>query len=159
MRVTAVEIRTQKWGNQHTLGLDRATSDALATYCRLRWPSNTAKHAAREWELSLDEARGIVGGRASRGTLDKVWKHPRGGWSVVFPVLGAVIGQTAETFLQQEQANHAALARRHATLVRDFRALRPDAAGHDGELATAPAPDRRVVVRRLGQGRNRRAEG
>lgn len=120
MAVTALEIRHNERGAQHGLGLDRATRDSVATYCRVEWPTNTAKHAARAWDLTLDEARGVVAGRASQATIDKIFKHPNGGWAVVLPVLSAVIGHGVEHFFRaqiQQAAKAAAHAQEHERLA------------------------------------------
>lgn len=122
MTVTALEIRHDKRENQLNFGLDRATRDALATYFKLRWPSNTAKHGAREFDLTLDEARGIVACRTSLATLDRIWKHKNGGWAVLLPVMGAVIGQTADQFLEHQRRLHSEAANRARNLARDYRA-------------------------------------
>lgn len=152
MQVTAMEILHGKREVQHSFGLDRLTRDALAAYARLRWPSGAAKHAAREWGLSVDEARGVVAARASLATIDRIWKHPAGGWAVLFPVMGAVIGQTAEDFLQHERKRHAELARRHGTLVRDLRAGPAVRDRPRHELDVWGSEDRRSVDRNMGQG-------
>jgi hypothetical protein len=121
MRVTALEIRHNERDGQHTLGLDMGVRDALATYCRLRWPTGTAKLIAREWGLSLDEARGIVAGNASLATIDKIWKHRNGGWSVAFEVIGAVTGQSVADYLKTQRRNDEEEARRSRALDRHFR--------------------------------------
>lgn len=88
------------------LGLDRATSDALATYVRLTFPNNTRKEVARHFDLSLIEAKSVVDAKASKATLDRIWKHPNGGWSVAVPVMGAVIGRGLDDFIATEKARH-----------------------------------------------------
>jgi hypothetical protein len=123
MKVTSMEIRTNEVGGLPSLGLDRATRDALATYVRIRFPAGTVKAVAREFDLTLDEAKGLVSGRPSQTTVDKVWKHPRGGWAVILPVLGAVVGHGVEGYLQQQRVEHARMARRHGAVVRDLRNL------------------------------------
>jgi predicted secreted protein len=120
MTVTWVDISHNERAGQRSLGLDRATRDAMATYSRTEWPTNTAKHAAREWDLSLDEARGVVAGRASQATIDKVFKHQNGGWRVVLPVLGSVIGHGVDAFFRQQMiqaAKAAAHAEEHERLA------------------------------------------
>lgn len=121
MTVTSVAILQNERAGQHSLGLDRATRDALAEYARLRWPTNAAKMAAREWDLTLDEARGLVAGRASAATIDRVWKARNGGWRIIIPVLGAVVGRQLDTFLDAELAEldreHNLRAARRATLA------------------------------------------
>jgi len=103
MAVSAVEIRHNEVAMRPLLGGELILRDALATYARLRWPTNAAKHAAREWGLTLDEAKGLVAGRASQATIDKVLKHRNGGWKVAIPILGATIGQELDGFLAAEQ--------------------------------------------------------
>lgn len=116
-----------------TLGLDRATKDALATYARQRWPQGTAKAVAREWDLTTDEAKNIIAGRASVAALDRIWKHPRGGWAILIPVMGAVIGEPVDAFIDKERHRHEQQAARLGALARSFRAGadrdRPDRAG------------------------------
>lgn len=122
MTGTVMHISHTKWGGQHVLPLDRATKDALADYCRTRWPHHTAKLAAREWDLTVDEARGVIAARASQATIDRIWKHPRGGWPVIIPVLARVVGHGVETFIQAERATHAELARGNGALLRNLHA-------------------------------------
>lgn len=155
MTVTSMEIRHNERAGQHTLGLDRATRDALATYANLRWPTGAAKHAAKEWGLTLDEGRGVVSGRTSQATLDRILKHPNGGWSVALPVLGAVIGHGLDHFLQAERARHVELARRNRALVRDLRAGPGDRRLPAAELASENPRRRALVDRRVGEGRDR----
>jgi hypothetical protein len=145
MTVTWVDISHNERAGQRSLGLDRATRDSVATYCRQTWPSNTAKMAAREWGLSLDEARGVVSGRASQATIDKIFKHPNGGWRVVLPVLGSVIGHGVDAFFREQMrqaAQEAARAEHHEQLARAaYRRLEADtdADRHDRD---GPAPTR-----------------
>lgn len=86
------------------LGLDRATADALAVFCQQAFqPQGRRKAVARHWDLRDDEARSVIEGTASKATLDRIWKHKNGGWRVLLPVMGAVIGQTADAFIIEEQ--------------------------------------------------------
>ena len=117
-----MEIRHNERDGQHTFGLDMGIRDALATYCRLRWPTGAAKLVAREWGLSLDEARGVVAGRASQATIDKIWKHRNGGWSVALEVIGAVTGQSVADYLKNQRRTNEEEARRSRALDRHFRA-------------------------------------
>lgn len=152
MRVSAVDIRQPKAGNQHILNLDRGVKDALAAYARHCWPSNTAKFLAREWGLTLDEARGVVACRTSLATLDRIFKHPNGGWRVLLPVMGAVVGQSIEDFHKNEQKSHAEQARRHGALSRDLRLVGPsrDRAGRELDVRSSEEPrsfGRRLVIK------------
>jgi CubicO group peptidase (beta-lactamase class C family) len=100
--------------------------------------------AAREWDLTVDEARGVVAGRCSFSTYDKIIKRP-GGFLVGLHVLEAVTGQSVAHFFQ-EQLQHAAEANRHAMeqarLARSAYgrlAMASDRSGDDGD---GPAPTR-----------------
>lgn len=147
MAMTWMDISHNERAGQRSLGLDRASRDALATYCRAEWPGNTSKHVAREWGLSLDEARGAVAGRASQATIDKIFKHPNGGWRVVLPVLGSVIGHGVDAFFRaqfQLAAQEAARAEEHEQLARAaYRRLAsgPERSGDPRDLA---APTRQA---------------
>lgn len=118
MSVGALEILGRDGADATILGLDRATREALVIYCARRWPIGRRKAVEREWRLSPDEARGIIEGTASWSTVDKVWK--RGGWAVILPILGAVVGHGVGEFFAEE----AARARQEAEQARsDAEAL------------------------------------
>jgi hypothetical protein len=159
MKVSTMEILGSRGEFFPSLGLARQTRDALARYVALRWPTGRRKAVAAEFGLTPDEARSVCEATASAATIDKIWKSPAGGWSVLLPVMGAVVGQTIEDFHHQELKNHAAQARRHASLVRDLRAVRVVGPGPDGELAARTAEGRSFVVRGQGRRRHHRAEG
>lgn len=154
MTVTHMEILGLGGAARPNLGLTRHTRDALAEYCRLRWPVGRRKAVAREWALTDDEARAVCEATPGTQTIDKIWKHPNGGWSVLVPVLGAVIGQSFETWLNQERGRLArertrleAQDQRLVALAGGLRALRSlPSDGLDGErlrLAEPGAGDRR----------------
>lgn len=156
MTVTWVDISHNERAGQRSLGLDRATRDSVATFCRAEWPTNTAKHVAREWGLSLDEARGVVAGRASQATIDKIFKHPNGGWRVVLPVLGSVIGHGVDAFFRQQMiqaAKAAEHARQHEQLAQaayrrlEARSADPREDRGEGSIPGAVGPEE---ARRLG---------
>jgi hypothetical protein len=103
MQVSAMEIRHND-GVRFPLFADvMGLRDAMSALCRVRWPTNTAKQAAREWTLTLDEAKGVVAGRTSQATLDKIFKHKNGGWRIAIPLMSAVIGHELDGFLANEQ--------------------------------------------------------
>lgn len=142
-----------------SLGLTRQSRDALARYCELRWPTGRRKSVAVEWNLTPDEARSVCEATASASTIDKVWKHPNGGWNVALVVLAAVIGHGLEDAITNEKKRHEELARRHGALARDLRAglglrdrLRP-------ELGSRPNGERRSFSGRVVIRKNRQAEG
>lgn len=146
MGISAMEIRHNEGRGSHSLGLDRATRDALATYVRLRWAQHTAKHVAAEWDLTLDEAKGLVAGRTSLATLDRIFKHKRGGWAVILPVMGAVVGQTIEQFTasQIEEIRHerAELEALDQGLRDRYARLRSVRLGPDRSFGPADPPHR-----------------
>lgn len=108
MEMTLVDVRHREMLERPLLGGKLTSAEALSNYVRVRWPSSTAKHVARTWDLTLDEAKGIVAARASRSTIDKAYE--RGGWPVALSVLGGVIGQGVAEFFQAEaeRAKHEA---------------------------------------------------
>lgn len=113
--------------------LDRATAEALAAYCELHFPLlGRRKSVMVEWGLRDDEARSVIEGSASKATLDRVWKHPNGGWRVLLPVMGAVVGHSADTFiiqektrLENERRTFEAREARLGQMARDLRAVVP----------------------------------
>ena len=113
MTVTALEILRSDGEKHPTFPLDVEWDTGLAIYCRRRWPVGTRKAVQREWGLSVDDARSVVEGSASKRILSKIWKHPRGGWPVALPIMGAVIGIPIHDFFRQ-QTLQAAKAAHHA---------------------------------------------
>jgi hypothetical protein len=115
MQVTTMEILGWDGENGPTLPFSRATRDALAKYCELRWPNGRRKAVCKRMGADADEARSICEATASITTIEKVWKHPRGQWAVAIPVLGAVIGVHLDDHLEAKRRNQmnglAALAR------------------------------------------------
>lgn len=101
------------------LSVDKRTRDALAAYVAHRWPHGRRKAVMREWDLSDDEARSVCAGRCSWATFDKIITHKQGGWSVLFPVYGALLDETAEHFILSTRKAHAEHARRLGALVGD----------------------------------------
>lgn len=151
MTAELMEIRHEFASSSPSLGLDTASRDALADYARLRWPSGTAKAAAAAWGLSMDEARGLVAGRASQTTIDKVMK--RGRWAVALPILAAVIGQALDDFLRQEREQYVRNARRTEALERDLGALLGSPAVDPDDMAVGSAP-RRIAAPVRGRARS-----
>lgn len=115
MAVTALEIMTN---DGQDLPLPRDIRDALAVFARKQWPTNTAKQMARTWKIAPTTATNILKGHASATTLTHVMRI--GGWGVVVPVLGAVIGQSFERWLNEEQGR---LARERIKLEAQERRL------------------------------------
>jgi len=131
MQLTANRIMTFDGQN---LPLQRDLRDALATYARLTWPRDTAKHAARAWGIPRTTAANILKGHASASTITHVMRA--GGWNVALVVVGAVIGQGLDTFiqhererLQHERERHQFQDARLAAMARDLAAVVPLGAG------------------------------
>lgn len=98
---TVMEIRRNEREIQHKIALDMPSREALAAYCRRQWPEHTAKSVARAFNLTVDEARSVVAGRASSATMDRVWKA--GGWSLILSVMASVVGQSFDDFIAMEK--------------------------------------------------------
>lgn len=115
------------------LGLDRTMADALAVYVEQTIPvQGRRKAVAVLWDLGLDEARTVIEARPSRTTLDRIFKHPNGGWRVILPVMGAVVGQSADASIINEKRRLAderrSFEEREAHLdqvARDLRTVSP----------------------------------
>lgn len=140
MTVGMMDIWHHEGLKRPLLGLDMWSRDALANYARVRWPTNTAKQVAREWDLSLDEAKGVISSRTSQTTIDKILKHRNGGWRVAIPILGAVIGRDLDGFLAEEQGRlsrerqqYEATEQQVAEMAGHVRALFGLGAGRHGE--------------------------
>jgi hypothetical protein len=121
MTVTHMEILGRDGEIRPILPLLRQSRDALARYSEARWPVGRRKAVEREWNLSPDEARGVIEATASAATIDKVWKA--GGWAVALPVLSSVIGESVEDFLTTERRKQLEVAQRTGALVRHLRAV------------------------------------
>jgi hypothetical protein len=128
------------------LGLSR-TRDALTAYVGERWPVGRRKSVMREWDLSEDEARSVCTGRCSWATWDKIVNHKNGRWSVILPVIGALLDEPVEQFIIQKRKAHAERAERLGALVSDLWALPAD------PRLPADNLDQRVAERRQFDGR------
>ena len=115
MEITTMRILGRDGESFPSLGLSRATRDALARYTELRWPTGRRKAIERDWGLSPDQARSVMEATASASTIDTIWKHPNGGWVVALPVLGAVVGHPLHEHLRAEMR---IAARQHQELER-----------------------------------------
>jgi hypothetical protein len=142
MTGAVVEIPHNKWASQRNLKLDKGFRDVLAEYLRRRWPSGTVKHAAREFDLSMDRAREAVAGRVSLTTLERIFK--RGGFAVALPILADVIGQSLARYFRELREAHDEQGDRIAALVGDRWSVGADraAGGSDpaGALARGAGP-------------------
>ena len=143
-----IEIPNVRRESQRRMSLDKGLRDATADYLRNRWPSGTAKHAARQFNLSLPRAREAVAGRASLTTIEAIFK--RGGWTVALRILAEVIGQQLAQHLLEIRVSHDRNAARLAAITSDLWAV-SDSRGDD-----PPGVDVRQAERRI---TNRRREG
>ena len=101
MQVTAEMILTD-FGAK--LPLDQRRRDALAQYVRKAAGPARSKQlwAQSEWGLKDYEAKDLLKGNASEAVWERIVKHRNGGWRVVIPVMGAVIGQSLDDFIASE---------------------------------------------------------
>ncbi len=147
MTMTAEMILTDFGSN---LPLDRRRKDALATYVRgeaKRAGISPERWARDTFDLKDYEAKDLVRGNSSETVWEKIVKHPNGGWHIVLPVLGAVIGQgLGEFFVAQaqrakdeaERARQAEAAYGQAALVA-IRSFGPAVRDHDDRLGPGVA--------------------
>lgn len=129
------------------LGLDRTMADAMAVWCEQTFPvQGRRKAVANHFDISLDAARTLIEARPSRTLLDQIFKHRNGGWRVILPVMGAVVGQTADAFIIAEQQRLANERREYeerearlGQMARDLRTVVPLALGGGDELPSRRA--------------------
>jgi len=150
MTADIMEIPIGKRDIQRTFKLDKSLREAVRDHLRHRWPSGTAKAAAREYGLSLDKAREAAAGRASLSTIEAIFK--RGGPPVFLPILEEVWGQSiARYFIEMRQANEDHGRRIAALVWNPWTSRGPGAPGDAGGdwLASDVGVSSR---RRMGQG-------
>lgn len=101
--------------NEHgflpTSGGMRAALDDLA---RRKFPTHTQKRVEAEWDLSSEQAKGLLAGRASLNTIEQVLGHKRGGWTVGLVLVASVAGKRLSDFFASERSrlDHEAEQRR-----------------------------------------------
>lgn len=153
-----MEIPRNFRANQRNLRLDKGFRDAVAEMLRQRWPSGTAKHAARAFNLSLDRAREAAAGRASLTTVEQIVKQ--GGPPVALPILEAVWGGSLAHYFAELRKAHEDHGERLAALFGDGRVRSPgdpDRAdrghglGADGGDAACPGMARSAPGSALGK--------
>lgn len=150
-----MEILGSDGAGRPTLPLQRATREALKRYVELRWPVGRRKSVSIEWDLTNDEARAICEGNPSPTTIDKVWHHPRGGWRVGLPVMGAVFGLALDDFLAAEmeeidRASNWRAARRATLALVESRIGAPGAVDDLGPGSAADGARLRAGSARVG---------
>ncbi|MDB5433537.1 MAG: hypothetical protein JWP35_4653 [Caulobacter sp.] len=72
--------------------------EALREAARRRWPTNTAKEAARAWNLDSTTAENITKGHASERTLTKAAKAER--WALWMALGELMFAETYEDHLE-----------------------------------------------------------
>lgn len=147
MEAALYEIPIGKREIQRSFKLDKSFREAVRDHLHHRWPSGTAKAAARAYGLSVDKAREAVAGRASLTTIEAIFK--RGGPPVFLPILEEVWGASIARFFAEMGVEHAENGKRLAALVSDPwagpRAGRDGASGGAGLGADSDLPARRHV--------------
>ena len=76
--------------------------NALAGYCRRRWPDKPIQHIAREWALTESEASSVLYALASKRVMNAILHHRRGGPFLFFQLAADVAGTSVEDILQQQ---------------------------------------------------------
>lgn len=122
MRALTVEVLPNVRATGPRFPVDKTIRDALAEHFRREYPANATKLLARDFGLSIDEARGVLEGRSSLKTLDQIFKHPKGGWPLLLPVMSAVIGESIDQHISKQRSEHAEQDRRRDALLRGLRA-------------------------------------
>ncbi|MCR5876955.1 hypothetical protein [Phenylobacterium sp. J367] len=123
------------------LPLNRRRRDALMVFAsRSAAKADKAPQAwVREtWDLETYEAKDLLKGNASEAVWEKIIRHRNGGWRVVLPIMGSVIGHSLEDFIEAERREL-----EHEAQARERRAR---------ELADAEAFLRRRPVAAVGAG-------
>lgn len=127
MSITAGEIMHL---DGQLLPFSRDLREALGVYARRRWPLNTSVHAAKAWSIPKSTAANLLKGHASDATLTAIIRA--GGWELVLPVMGAVIGHPVHEFFKAQiksAAREAERAEHHEQLAAAaYRTLAGDAA-------------------------------
>jgi len=153
MTITTADLMT--FGG-HNLPFAQDLREAIANYARRKWPTNTSGHMAKAWGLTKDKAKNVLKLHASDATITAILRE--GGWELVLPVMGAVIGEPVDAFFRDQMkraAREAERAYEHEQLASAaYRTLagRPAASGEDRRSwprAGAVGPDqaRRVAGR------------
>jgi len=81
---------------------DFGIENALAGYCRRRWPDKPIQHIQQAWGLSESEASNALYGHASKRTLNKILHHKRGGPFLFCELVADVCGVTVEDIIKSE---------------------------------------------------------
>lgn len=143
-----VDFPRTKWAKQRNLKLDKSFRDALADLWRRRWPTHTAKEAARAYDLTVDRAREGVAGRASLTTIEQVIK--RGGIGEGLALIEAVAGESAAHYFAELRKQHDEQGAQIAALASGPFPVGPDRTFGDPDTAGA-------LGRRVGGSRDRMA--
>lgn len=130
-----MEIPHKKWETQRKLKLDRGFRDVVADYLNRRWPTGTAKYAARTFDISMDRAREAVAGRVSLTTLEQIFKS--GGFGVAIPILAEVIGHSLARYFRELRTAHDEQGDHIAALVGDWLPVAADRPAGDPHAARA----------------------
>jgi hypothetical protein len=78
----------------------RTLEAALAAKARRDHPANTVDLVSAEYDLTNGEARGLVAGIASRGTINKAIRS--GGYRLCLALIADVLGMTLDQFVEIE---------------------------------------------------------
>lgn len=122
MRALSVDIRSHNGFSRPKLSVDKSIRDVLTDHFRRLYPANGTKLLAKEFGLSLDEAKGVLAGRASLNSLNQIIRSKNGGWSVLLPVMTAVIGESLDQHISKQRQDDAEQDQRRDAILRGLRA-------------------------------------
>ena len=117
MNGATMEIRRNFSLSSRNSRVDKGIRDVVAELLRQRWPTGTAKEAARAFDLTVDRAREAVQGRASLTTVEQIIRE--GGPPVALPIIEAVWGGSLGHYFAELRKSHDAHGERLAALVFD----------------------------------------
>lgn len=86
------------------LPLNRRRRDALAAVAKAMAGDARSKQLfiERLWDLKDYEAKDLLKGNSSEAVWERIAIHPNGGWPVILPVFGAMLGQPIQAFFHQQ---------------------------------------------------------
>lgn len=90
--------------------------DAFAEVMRRRYAGavNVQGRLMSDFGLSVDQAKGLLAGKTSIGTMEDVLQHKNGGWRIGLAVLSIVVGRRLTDYFasEKDRLDHEAEQRR-----------------------------------------------
>jgi len=148
MTGTVMIYRNKKCESRGRLPLDKGLKDATADYCKRRWSTNTAKQAARAFDLSVSQGRNLAAGDPSLTTIERIFKT--GGWRVSLVILADVLGQSVWNYIIELRRSHEQQGETLRALGHDLRLVVSDRDSFPPDVDSSRPDRRRPVDRRVG---------